>query len=291
MPDPGTAVSALQAGEVDWLDIAPVDLVPVLKGNSDVAVGIPDVNGMMPIFRMNHLQAPFNNQKIRQALLGVFDQAEFMTASAGEDRAMWRDHVGFFCPKTRLASDAGLEFLKGPRDINAARNAIAAAGYKGEPVVLIVASDFPALRALADVAAETMKKVGLTVDYRSMDWGTVQQVRNKKDPVDQGGWSCFCTNWEGADMVDPAGHLSLRGNGLNSWYGWPTDDKLEALRTSWFSAKDITEERAIADAMQREALVSVPYIPLGQYFQPTAYRKNLHDMLDGFAMFWNVRRA
>ncbi|RTL52481.1 MAG: ABC transporter substrate-binding protein [Bradyrhizobiaceae bacterium] len=291
MPDPGTAVAALQAGEVDWLDIAPVDLVPVLKGNPDVKVGVPDPNGMMPIFRMNHLQAPFNNQKIRQALLKAFDQKEFLIASAGEDPAMWRDHVGFFCPKTPLASDAGLEFLTGPRDLNAAKNEIIAAGYKGEPVVLIVASDFPALRALADVAAETMKKIGMNVDYRSMDWGTVQQVRNKKDPADQGGWSCFCTNWEGTDMVDPAGHLSLRGNGLQSWYGWPTDDKLETLRASWFSAKDTAEEKKIAEDMQREALISVPYIPLGQYFQPTAYRTDLRDMLPGFAMFWNVRRA
>jgi peptide/nickel transport system substrate-binding protein len=35
----------------------------------------------------------------------------------------------------------------------------------------------------------------------------------------------------------------------------------------------------------------VPYIPLGQMLAATAYRRDLTDVLGGFALFWNVRRA
>ncbi len=34
----------------------------------------------------------------------------------------------------------------------------------------------------------------------------------------------------------------------------------------------------------------MPFIPLGQYFQPTAYRTSLTGVLNGFATFWNVRK-
>ena len=32
-------------------------------------------------------------------------------------------------------------------------------------------------------------------------------------------------------------------------------------------------------------------MPLGQYFQPTAYRRHLTGVLRGFATFWNVQKA
>ena len=291
MGDAATAANALQAGEIDWWDYPVVDLVPALKARPDLTVRVLDPNGQMNIFRMNQLHPPFDNPAIRRALLGAFDQAEFMTAVAGEDRSLWRDRVGVFCPDTPLATDVGLSVLDGPRDLEGAKRAIGEAGYKGEPIALLVSSDFPVHKALADIGADTMRRIGLNVDYQSLDWGTVQQRRYKKEPVDKGGWSGFFTAWDGADMIDPAGHISLRGNGANSWFGWPTNPKLEQLRDAWFSAEDLAAQKTIADAMQAEALSSVPYIPLGQNFQPTAYRSDLTGLLDGFAAFWNVRRA
>ncbi|MCJ2070628.1 ABC transporter substrate-binding protein [Methylobacterium sp. J-030] len=291
MSDPGTAASALQAGEVDWVDYPVIDLLPMLRTSSGVNVKILDPKGLIGVFRMNHLQPPFDNRRIRRAVLAAFDQSEFMQAVAGDDRSLWRDGVGFFCPDTPLASEAGMAAVTGPRDLAAAKRAIVEAGYKGEPVALIVSSDFPALKAMSDVAAETMRKIGLTVDYQSLDWGTVQQRRYKRDPVDKGGWSAFCTNYEGADLADPAGHLALRTNGPQAWFGWPSDPTIEALRDRWFLAGDLAEQKALAAEIQREAFVSVPYIPLGQFFAPTAYRSDIKDLVDGFAIFWTVRRG
>ncbi|MCJ2135797.1 ABC transporter substrate-binding protein [Methylobacterium sp. J-026] len=291
MSDPGTAASALRAGEVDWIDYPVIDLLPMLRSSPGVGVKILDPKGLIGVFRMNHLQPPFDNPRIRRAVLAAFDQSEFMQAVAGDDRSLWRDGVGFFCPDTPLASAAGMEVVTGPRNLAAAKRAIVEAGYKGEPVALIVSSDFPALKAMSDVAAETLQKIGLNVDYQSLDWGTVQQRRYKRDPVDKGGWSAFCTNYEGADLADPAGHLALRTNGAQAWFGWPSDPKIEELRDRWFLAGDLAEQKALAAAIQRAAFVSVPYIPLGQFFAPTAYRSNIKDLVDGFAIFWNVRRG
>ena len=42
--------------------------------------------------------------------------------------------------------------------------ALEAAGYQGEKVVLIVSTDQPGLNALSNVASDTLKRVGMSVD-------------------------------------------------------------------------------------------------------------------------------
>jgi peptide/nickel transport system substrate-binding protein len=291
IPDPTTAAQALMNNEQDWWDYATVDLMPLLQKSRGVKVVVQEPSGQIGIFRMNHLQPPFNNPAIRQALLGAVNQEDFVTAVVGTDPAMSHAGVGFFCPGTPMASDVGMAALTSPRDMTKVRAAIKAAGYNGEKVVLMAATDFPVLKAMADVMADTLKQAGLDVDYVATDWGSVVTRRAKKDPVAQGGWSAFCTAWAGTDHLNPAGHLSLRTNGDQAWFGWPTDARIEQLRDAWFTAPDVAAQQKICADIQAEAFIDVPYIPLGQYLQPTAYRTSLDGVLPGFALFWNVKRV
>ncbi len=43
--------------------------------------------------------------------------------------------------------------------------------------------------------------------------------------------------------------------------------------------------------MQRQAFIDVPYVPLGLFFQPTAYRRDLSGIIQGPPLFWNVQRG
>ena len=291
IPDPTTAAQALMNNEQDWWDYATVDLMPLVQRNKGVKVVVQEPSGQIAILRMNHRQPPFDNPLIRRAMLGAVNQEDVMTAVAGTDRAMWHTGVGFFCPGTPMASDVGMEALNSPRDMDKVRADLKAAGYKNEKVVLLAATDFPVLKAMADVVADTMTRAGLNLDYIATDWGSVVSRRAKKDPVEAGGWSAFCTAWAGTDHLNPAGHLSLRTNGEQAWFGWPLDARIEQLRNDWFTAPDVPAQAAICADIQKEAFVDVPYVPMGQYLQPTAYRSSLEGVLQGFALFWNVRRA
>ena len=291
IPDPTTAAQALINGEQDWWDYATADLMPLLQKSRGVKVVVQEPSGQISILRMNHLQPPFNNPAIRRAMLGAVSQEDVVTAVVGTDKAMWNTGVGYFCPGTPMASQVGMQALNSPRDMNKVKAEIKAAGYNNEKVVLIAATDFPVLKAMADVTADMMQRAGLNVDYVATDWGTVVARRVKKDPVDQGGWSAFCTAWAGTDHLNPAGHLSLRTNGDAAWFGWPNDPKIEQLRDAWFTAPDVAAQQTICADIQAEAFQTVPYIPMGQYLQPTAYRSSLEGVLQGFALFWNVRRA
>ena len=91
--------------------------------------------------------------------------------------------------------------------------------------------------------------------------------------------------------LDPAVQAQLRGNGMDSWIGWPTSPKLEELRVEWFHAPDLAAEKAIGRKIQEQAFIDIPYLPMGQFSGATAYNKRLTDVLRGYALFWNVKKS
>ncbi len=290
IPDGATAAAALQRGEADWWEQPLFDLLPLLR-RPDIALPVVEVTGNIGLLRLNQLHPPFDNAAIRRAVLSALDQAEFMAAVVGDAPGAARTGVGYFAPGTPMASEAGLEALRATRDPGAARQAIQAAGYAGERVVVMTPSDYPRIDALCNVAADLFRRCGLNVELQAMDWGSVIQRRASKAPVDQGGWSAFITTFTGADMASPAGNLALRGNGQGGWFGWPTAPKLEQLRDAWLAAPDPAAQRAVAADIQRQAFVDVPFLPLGGFIQPTAMSRSLTGGLTGMPLFWNIRRA
>jgi peptide/nickel transport system substrate-binding protein len=288
-PDPGTQIAALQAGEVDWVEQPIMDLVPKLKSTPGLNVQVIETTGLIGVLRFNHLFPPFDNPAIRRAVLKAVNQREFMEAVAGENAPI-DDKVGIFAPGMGMANDAGMEGF-GHRDAGELKREIIAAGYTGERVVYLTATDVPRINAICEVGAQMLRSIGLNVDEVSTDWGTVVQRSVRAQPLDKGGWSMFGAFWGGYDMMSPAGHLALRGNGTAGWNGWPTSERLESLRQAWLEAPDLAAQKAIARDLQLQAWQDVPYLPLGRYLQPTAYKSNLTGMLSGLPLFTNLRRV
>jgi len=103
----------------------------------------------------------------------------------------------------------------------------------------------------------------------------------------------FSTFWSGLDQLNPVGHVFLRGMGdaVGSAPGWPSSPRIEELRQQWLAAPDLATQQSLARDLQLQALTDVPYVPLGQILGATAYRTNLTGVLDGFPLFWNVRKT
>jgi peptide/nickel transport system substrate-binding protein len=291
VPDAMTKVAALQSGEDDWWENPPPDLWPVLAANPDVVLAPLDPLGNTGCLRFNHLHPPFDNVKMRRAVQMVANQADFMTAFVGDPK-YWEVCASFFTCGTPMASKTGSEALAGKRDYEAAKKLIAEAGYKGEKIILLDAVDQPLIHAEALVATDELKKLGLNVEVVASDWGTVVTRRASKKPPEEGGWNMFETGWVGADTLDPSLNVMLRTNGDKAWFGWPSDDKLEELRTQWLKASDSEARQEIAAKIQERAFEVVPYVPTGQYVQKTAYRKNIKGVVSAPAIFmWNVEKV
>jgi peptide/nickel transport system substrate-binding protein len=285
MPESATAAAALRTGAMDWWEVPALDLLGMLRADKGIIVRQQDPSGFIGVFRMNQLIPPFDNPAIRRALLGAIDQSEFCQASAGDDPALWRDHVGFFCPGTPMANDAGLAVLTGKRDVAAVRAAIKAAGYAGEKVVVMGAADAPILKAVADVTADLLQRCGFNVDYAVADWGTVIQRRTSKV-----GWNAYSFVVSGMDQATPTTNSNL-WTGAAAGPGWPVGPRLESLSAAWLAAPDLAAQQGLARDIQVQAFQDVPYVPLGQTLQPTAYRSRITGVMQGFPVFWNVAKG
>ena len=290
IPDGASAAGALASGEIDWWEQPNVDLVPQLSRRRDLRVEVIETAGLIGQIRYNHLNPPFDDPAVCRAVLGAVDQSDMMDAVAGTDPGIRRGTVGIFTRDGPFGSDAGMAPMKGPPDIARSRRELDAAGYKGEKVVLLSGTDVPRINAICEVMNDVCHKLGMNVDYVATDWGTVNQRILAQKPVAQGGWSMFGVFVGGLDVLSPAYHNSIRGNGKAGIPSWLTDAPLETMRETWFRAPDLAAQQAIAATMQERAVSVGAYIPCGIYFQPSAYRASLKGMLTGLPQFTGVRR-
>ncbi len=290
IPDKSTAVGALQAGEVDWVETVPSDLLPLLKGRSDVALDVIDESGWTGLLRFNQLQKPFDNEKIRQAVLMAVNQKEFLETAVGDDPSGYTVCKSVFPCGTQLGRPIGAEAMRG--DLDAARALLRSGGYAGEKVVILQPTDIPPYGDYATVAADLLRRIGMNVDLVATDWGTVVQRRVNKGPVDQGGWSIFVTGVNGPALMNPAVNFLVRGQGARGYFGWYQNEEVERLASDWLQSGTNADRDRLADMIQTIAFATVPYVPLGQFVVRTAYRRNVRGVLHGPAVLpWNVAKV
>jgi peptide/nickel transport system substrate-binding protein len=288
MPDE-EARAALRDGRVDWWEAPPAAANPTLATDPRIALKVHDHAGFIGTLRVNHLTHPFKLPATRRALLRGIDQAGFMAATGtlpGNQRA----GIGYFCPCSSMASTAGMAAIAPPPDITAAREALRAAGSLGARIVVTGAGDLAPARGMAEFGAGMLRRIGFDVALDLVPLRDLVPRLLRPQPSGAGGWNVVFGYWSGFDMWDPGVNRYLRGDGPAGEVGWPTSEHLEALRRAWLMAPDEATRRSIAADMQVQAFVDVPYLPLGQWTRPTAYDRGLTGMLDGFPLFWNLRR-
>ena len=290
LPDPATAAAALTRGEVDWWERPLTDLQPMLASNKDIKQEVIDKAGRGAIIRLNHLQAPFNNPKVRAAVRMAVKQEDYMRAAQGDDTTLWQTCRSLWWRGTPYYDGEQEDLM--PQSLEKAKAALKASGYNGEKVVIINPTDFPDIGPLGEVTFELLKQLGMNVEMAASDWGTVVQRRGSRESTEKGGWSIFHTTGSATSWGNPAMSTLVRGQGDKGWFGWWKSDAAEALAEEWLYAPDEAAQRKSAKALARLALEEVATIPLGQFVSRTAYRKDLTGMLAGSAPYpWGLKRG
>jgi peptide/nickel transport system substrate-binding protein len=290
IPDPATAGAALQAGEIDWWEQPLADLLPTLAKDRNITLQRDNPQGRESLMRMNCLQPPFNDVRIRRAVLLAVNQEDYMRATFGDDQSLWSVcRSQFPCGTVYETQDDGV-WMKA--DVNAGREALKAAGYSGQKAVVINPTDFPAIHPLGLVTADLLKQIGMNVDLQETDWGTVVQRRASREPVEKGGWSIFHTFGPATAYANPAISALVRGQGAAGWFGWWENAKSEQLVQDWLDAPDPARQKQLAQELARLAMSEVATIPVGQWYGKTAFRNSITGVLPGAAPYpWNVRPA
>jgi peptide/nickel transport system substrate-binding protein len=289
IPDAATASAALQSGEVDWWERVDADLVPLLKRNNSLTLGLANPTGYLGVLRFNHLNPPFNDVRIRRAVLVAVNQDDYMRAVTGNDTTAYKECKALFPCGTPFGTQVGASAMQG--DVEAGRKLLKETGYAGQKVAIPNPTDNVA-GPFGEVTFDLLQKLGMNAELQETDWGTSVQRRTSRKPVEDGGWSIFHTVWPSDAIYDPVSSAIVRGQGNKGWVGWFVNDRIEQLNSDFITAPDHAARLSIADAIQQEAFAQVPTIPLGLFYIRTAYRADLRNMLESQApFFWSVRRA
>ncbi len=289
IPDQQTQVNALLGGEIDMVETVPPDLLPLLKDDKNIKITVINQAGRQYAMRFNVLNKPFDNAKVRQAVLYGLSQKEFLEANVG-DPAYYRECKSIFPCGSPLESTKGWDDkLSG--NVAKAKELLAASGYDGTPAVLLHQTDVAGHNNLATVAKAQLERIGLKIDLQPMDWQTLVTRRAKKDPLDKGGWSAFFTSWGAPDVLNPVSTAFLNASCDKGTFGWPCDAELEKLRDAYAAESDPVKQKAIAEQVQLRVTEYPTHVPLGQFTAPTAIRANITGILHapGLAL-WDVEK-
>lgn len=290
MPDNLTAMNALAAGEIDYLEQVQVDLLPVIENAPDVTVEMRDPLGFVTIGRPNFLHPPFDNKKVRQAALLALSQEDVLATMMGSDKYYKVCGAIFGCG-TPLGDESGSEPITSGTHPEEAKKLLEEAGYDGTPVVLMQPTDVVSLTNQPVVAAQALRQAGFNVDMQAMDWQSVVQRRAQQNPPAEGGWNIFFTNWMVPEISDPLINVMVNGRGDDAWFGWPDDPEIEKLRDDFALAEDQEARKAAAVAIQKHVMDNVNYIHLGEYNMPQARRNSIQNMIPSpVPVFWNMTK-
>ena len=290
LPDSNSAAAALKNGEVDYIEQVPPDYITPLRADPNVRIGA--AGSYQGFVVMNQLHPPFNNPKIRQALLMASSQEKFMAAMGYPlDMRVTYCATYFICGSANDTSAGAEPFRKA--DLAKAKQMLADAGYKGEKVVVLVPSDITYLNAEALVVAQTMRSMGMNVDTQVQDWASIGGRRAKRDAPDAGGWSVYATVAGEFDANSPITNAYLAPACGNALPGWPCDKQLDELRTAWLRETVPVKRREVLEAFHRRAFEAVPYINAGQYSPAFAARKNIlgtEKLWGGLPLVWMLNK-
>jgi len=289
--DEQTQVAALQAGEIDFLEAPPFDLLDQLEGDRNLRLQVLNETGNMGWLRLNFLHPPFNNVIARRAVQFAIDQRQFVQATFNNPRYA-RTCGSLFGCGTPMENDANTDWFRQAPNLDRARQLWRESGFTGT-VVILQATNIAFMNNSALLLAQTLRQIGATVELAASDWGGVVTRRANRNPPAQGGWNCFITWATGASFGNPIALAGHAATGERGWFGWPSDERHEQLRNAWAAAPTPQARLEVARQLQENAWNYVPHLNLGQWVQPAVMRQNVRGVigLPELLPFWNVEKV
>jgi peptide/nickel transport system substrate-binding protein len=288
MPDAQTQVSALIKGEVDYLERVPADILELIDAKSGAKAEVVSSFGFQAIMRMNHLQPPFDNVKVRQAVARAIDRSLYAAVVAGDPQFATACPAMFGCGMPYESRDGVPGY-----DVAAAKAMLKDANVDlTKPIVMLHVANAPGIAALGNVTRQVLVDLGFKVDMQAMDFQTFATRRLNIKSTAEGGWNIAHTTNSVPDQGSPLSNpfLVATGHPTSAW-GWPTDATIEELRLKFATAADPAARKALAQQIQVRAYEQVLYVPLSQFTTPSAWRNNLSGVLKSPVMLlYNIEK-
>ncbi len=185
--EPSTALSALQAGEIDWTDSIPPQRVAQLRDDDSLELAVTPSNDYWYL-ALNQAREPWNDVRVRQAIAyGIDRDAIVQATSYGTAQA------------NQLAIPQGnpwyTPYGNYSYDLDKARGLLEAAGASPQNLDMLVTSEYPETVTAAQIIADNLAPLGITVNIRTVDFATWLDEQNN------GNFDMLMMGWLG--NIDP----------------------------------------------------------------------------------------
>lgn len=255
-------VIALQAGEIDVCVNPPINELSYLEEDEKLTV-YEQPGTRLFYFAFNVTKAPWDNQKLRQAVACAIDRKSVLEAALyGKgtlqktilNRGLW----GFYDEME------GFDY-----DVERAKQLMAEAGYPdgGISTTLSYASGAP-YEQIATVIQANLAEVGITVTLDPMETATL------KSACVEGNQELFLWRWNEDSKVDFV-YRDLFYTGSGSNYHHYSDPKADALTDAVATEKDQEKRLENAVELQEYLVDACPQVPLYIANLVIAYQKDL----------------
>ncbi|ANW65575.1 ABC transporter substrate-binding protein [Mycobacterium sp. djl-10] len=185
--EPSTALSALQAGEVDWTDSIPTQRVSQLEGDDSLTLAVTPSNDYWYL-ALNNAKPPWNDVRVRQAIAYGIDRDAIVAATSYGTAALNQlaipDGNPWFTPYDKYSYD-----------IDRARSLLQEAGSQPQNLDMLVTSEYPETVTAAQIIADNLAPLGITVNIRTVDFATWLDEQNN------GNFDMLMMGWLG--NIDP----------------------------------------------------------------------------------------
>ncbi|MFT5438434.1 MAG: peptide/nickel transport system substrate-binding protein [Alphaproteobacteria bacterium] len=280
VPDVGTRVSGVQAGDYDYAEFISGDLYSLVRDDPAIQVKISEA----PIFGlmfMNSETGPLaTNTKLRQAIMAALNMEQALQVSVGEPELF--EASGSYFPEGNIwHTTAGTEaYSQG--DPEKAKTLAAEAGYDGKPIKLLVSTNYKAHFDDASVFTRQLADAGINVQLVVVDWATLLQLRGQSAE-----WDMFMTHH--GSIPDPV-LLTVLNDSYPGW--WKSDEKHE-LMAKFTGTSDLEARQAAWAELQALIYEQLPVVKVGNIFSYDIASPDLKMQFEKapvFPYFWGASK-
>jgi peptide/nickel transport system substrate-binding protein len=245
--EPSTALSALQAGEVDWTDSIPAQRVEQLRSDESIHLAVTPSNDYW-YFALNQARAPWNDVRVRRAIAYAIDRDAIVQATSYGTAVA-----------NQLAIPEGnpwyVRYDQYRYDLDEAKRLLDESGVRPTTLDMLVTSEYPETVTAAQVVADNLAPLGISVDIRTVDMATWLDEQNT------GNFDMLMMGWLG--NIDPddfyyAQHHTGGSNNAQKFSDPEVDRLLDAGRVE--TARDARADDYAKAAVQIADQVSYIYL-------------------------------
>ncbi|KUI23416.1 ABC transporter substrate-binding protein [Mycobacterium sp. GA-1285] len=212
--EPSTALSALQAGEIDWTDAVPTQRVAQLRDDDSLHLEVTPSNDYWYL-ALNEAHKPWDDMRARRAVAYGIDRNAIVQATSYGTAAA-----------NQLAIPKGnpwyAAYDRYRYDTDTAERLLDEAGVGDVDLDMLVTSEYPETVTAAQVIADNLAPLGITVNIRTVDFATWLDEQNS------GNFDMLMMGWLGNIDPDDFYYAQHHTNGTSNAqkYSNPEVDRL-----------------------------------------------------------------